>query len=422
MLRGRARRLLDLIGGHEGQLVRGHRSTDVVALGQVAAQLAQEVECLHVLDAFGHDPQTHVVAQLDRRAHEFEVELLAGAGQAHDEGLIEFELADREAAEVGERREAGAEVVNRHHDAEVAQGFDHGLGAGEILDDRRFGDLDDERLAGKVVAMQQVDDQFGESRLEQVGGGDVDRHGQHAAVRAPTRALGHRLAQHPRREVVHQTRVFGEGEEFDRGDQTEAGVRPTDQRFDRQYLAGAQIQLGLVVQDELALFHGLAQLFDERQLLLAAVDVLVVEDVRDVAQLGAVHGGVRAPHQPDAFGGVLGGEGDADTRADLGAHLLQVEGLDDLGDDALGDAGRRVGVGVDEQHRQFVTAEAKDRSGRRDGPHQARTQLTQQFVTGGMAEGVVDLLEVVQVDVEEGEGALLRPRVVEVREVGLDHV
>ena len=82
----------------------------------------------------------------------------------------------------------------------------------------------------------------------------------------------------------------------------------------------------------------------------------------------------------------------------------------------------RVGVGVDEQHRQFVTAQSKDRTGRRDGAHRARTELAQQFVARRVTEGVVDLLEVIEVDVEEGERALLRPRVVEVREVGVDHV
>ena len=90
------------------------------------------------------------------------------------------------------------------------------------------------------------------------------------------------------------------------------------------------------------LFDRVAQLFDEVELLLAAVDVLVVEDVRDVAQLGAVHRGVGAPHESGAFGGVLGRERDADARADAGAHLLQVERFDDLGDDVVRPPRRRA--------------------------------------------------------------------------------
>ena len=111
---------------------------------------------------------------------------------------------------------------------------------------------------------------------------------------------------------------------------------------------------------------------------------------------------VSAHHMsPVRFGGVVRRERDTDARADAGAHLVQDERLADLAEDALGDRGGRVGVGVDQHDREFVAAQTKDRAGRRHRPREARTELTQQLVAGRVTEGVVDLLEVVEVDEEE---------------------
>src|ERR1700741_527196 len=46
------------------------RAADEVPLGQVAAQIAQEIERLDVFDTFGDHSQTHVVAEVDCGSHE----------------------------------------------------------------------------------------------------------------------------------------------------------------------------------------------------------------------------------------------------------------------------------------------------------------------------------------------------------------
>ena len=48
--------------------------------------------------------------------------------------------------------------------------------------------------------------------------------------------------------------------------------------------------------------------------------------------------------------------------------------------------------------------------------------MTKQFVTRRVAERVVDLLEVVEVNEEKRQRALDRPRVIEVREVRVNHL
>ena len=76
-----------------------------------------------------------------------------------------------------------------------------------------------------------------------------------ASIRPLARHAAHWAIASPSTHVVsalHETGVLGEGDELEWGDQTEAGVRPADQRFDGEDLAGAQVQLRLVVQDEVA--------------------------------------------------------------------------------------------------------------------------------------------------------------------------
>src|ERR1017187_6016550 len=59
-----------VVGRLEGQAIGRRRPADVVPLGDVAAEFTQQVERFHVLDALGHDPKTHFVAEIDRRANE----------------------------------------------------------------------------------------------------------------------------------------------------------------------------------------------------------------------------------------------------------------------------------------------------------------------------------------------------------------
>ena len=105
----------------ERELARGHRLADEVALGEVAPEVAQQVERRAVLDALGDHAQAHGVAEVDRRADELQVALLAVGAEAGDERAVELELAHGEVAQVRERGVAGAEVVDRDEHADVAE-------------------------------------------------------------------------------------------------------------------------------------------------------------------------------------------------------------------------------------------------------------------------------------------------------------
>src|ERR1039457_4415754 len=119
--------------------------------------------------------------------------------------------------------------------------------------------------------------------------------------------------------------------------------------------------------------------------------------------LGPVHGDVGASEQLGAVIAVARGERDSDAHAYVQARHRQHERVLDLGRQPLGDDGGVVRVGVGEQDAEFVTAEASQYVSIPEHALQTRPQHLQYLVTYGMPEGVVDLLEMVEVQQQQGE-------------------
>ena len=90
--------------------VRVHRAREVEALAQVAAEVAQRRPLLGELDALGHDVEVQRLAQRDDRA--WPGPTASGVAPAAQERAVHLEDVDGEAAEVAQRRVAGAEVVH----------------------------------------------------------------------------------------------------------------------------------------------------------------------------------------------------------------------------------------------------------------------------------------------------------------------
>ena len=98
--------------------------------------------------------------------------------------------------------------------------------------------------------------------------------------------------------------------------------------------------------------------------------------------------------------------GEADRDADVHDAVLpdEAEVADRLAQ-VLGDALRRVERAVLQQHAELVAAEAGERVGRADaGLHDAR-DLLEQPVAGLVTAGVVDDLELVEVEVHAARGS-----------------
>ncbi|RYE89710.1 MAG: hypothetical protein EOO75_11355, partial [Myxococcales bacterium] len=129
------------------QLVRRHGLGEVEALHLVAAERPQELELGLDLDALGDDLEAEAVAEGQDGAgdgHVLDVERRA----AH-ELAVDLDDVHRKPLDVRERGVAGAEVVDRDRDAELAQLLQPLAHLGRALEQEALGDLDAEQPRGQ---------------------------------------------------------------------------------------------------------------------------------------------------------------------------------------------------------------------------------------------------------------------------------
>ena len=83
--------------GKQGGL---HRPCEEVPLAVLAAELAQPVSDVRLLDPLGDDLQPEVVSQVDQRGDDRGVP--ARVDDSRDEGTVDLQLLDRQRAQVGQ--------------------------------------------------------------------------------------------------------------------------------------------------------------------------------------------------------------------------------------------------------------------------------------------------------------------------------
>ncbi len=97
-------------------------------------------------------------------------------------------------------------------------------------------------------------------------------------------------------------------------------------------------------------------------------------------------------------------EDDADGRSDRQLLALDDERLDERGEERVGHLDRLVEVvEIGQQNGELVAAEPRHRVGGAQAARQAASHLAQHLVPALVAEGVVDLLEAVQVHEQEAQ-------------------
>jgi len=181
-------------------------------------------------------------------------------------------------------------------------------------------------------------------------------------------------------------------------------MAPAHQRFQPDDLPRAQVQPRLVMQLQFVTAQSPAQLaFEVGQAAGVAIDTFV-EYVKSAA-LGAfslLHGNVCVPHQR-VGPGVGAGVGDAQATADQQALTVNPVGLGHHLGDALGHpfgAFRRT-MGVDQQG-EFVAAQPGQLVAGLKLAFEARHHLQDQPIARLMAQCVVGVAKVVQVQVAQG--------------------
>ena len=207
-------------------------------------------------------------------------------------------------------------------------------------------------------------------------------------------------------ELVDHAAFLGDRDQLGGRDRAQRRMIPADQALEGHDLAAAaDDRLEMEIEPAAFAKLGAQGRFD----LVAALDVGVHrlgEQAEAVAAsgLGAVHGDVGLAQQLGGLGHFLAGEDGADRDADPRLAIADDERLADDGDDPLAqaaDVGFALGADLDDG--EFVAADAGDGVGLAQQRAQPVADLLDELVAGIVAERVVDLLEAVEIEHEQGD-------------------
>ena len=229
----------------------------------------------------------------------------------------------------------------------------------------------------------------------------------------PRPDLAGRLRQHPAADRPDQVGLLGDRDELAGCHQPALGVRPADERLEVLGLATLQLHQRLVVQAELVALDGQAQLALQVQAPQRMQVHVRAEHGRAglAPALRGVHGHVRVAQQLVHARVGLIAEADADAGRDEDVLAVDGERHGQRVADALGHV---LGItGVLEQDGELVAAQPGRGVAGADAVAQPRGQLHQQLVARGVAEAVVQGLEVVQVQEQHRGGVVRSPPAVQ---------
>src|SRR3984893_3543914 len=103
---------------HGGDFLERLRPAEQIAPHLDAAFGAQDLELLLGLDALGRGDPPETRAEPRHRADDRDA--IVFLAELADEGAVDLDLVEREAAQIAERRIAGAEIVHADAHAEIA--------------------------------------------------------------------------------------------------------------------------------------------------------------------------------------------------------------------------------------------------------------------------------------------------------------
>ncbi|MNF77364.1 hypothetical protein D3C84_595060 [compost metagenome] len=213
------------------------------------------------------------------------------------------------------------------------------------------------------------------------------------------------LAQDPVAGIDHQAELFEYRDEIPGWHQPAPRMTPAQQRFGTRQVLAVAAELRLVIEHELLLFQGMAQVaFQFQSFQGAGVHVGLVElEVVLAPFLGVVHRRIGVFHKLAEFIAVLRAEGNADTGRDEELAVLQHEGFDQAGEDRLGHMdgavqGHFAGRPRLQQQGEFVAPHAGHGIVVMHAVEQACGHVLEHAITGGMAQRVVDRLEAIEVE------------------------
>ena len=391
-----------------GHRVGGQRRGEAVPLPLVAADRPGVRQLRVGFDPLGRHPHPQVVGK--RRHGPGHGQAPAITGKSRHEGPGDLEGAEGETLQGVERRGTRAEIVEGQSYPERREQRECVRDRVDVLEGVVFGDFQPQPFGRQSCLFQGRGDLANQvtsvdlpcRRIDV----DPDRSGFGAHSR-PRLQLPTRLPQDPLPNGRGDPRILGQRQELVREQETVAGMIPAHERFDGNDPAGAQVDDRLKVQTQLVPLDGPAQSGLQVQ-LPQGVDVHAgVEDHGGglAGGLGPVHRRVRVAQQIAGVDRDITGEGHPD--AGSGEHFVAIDG-DGLPQDGKQTLRELVGIlRVDpfKHHDEFVAGEPADGIA---GPQACRQPLRhgdEDPITGVVTQPVVDDLEAVQVQEQDGDAA-----------------
>ena len=370
---------------------------------------AQERQLPRGLHPFGHHLQVKALGQCQDGAHNGRV---VGIGEhiAH-EALVDLDLVEWQPLEIAQAGVAGAKVVQRKSDA-FALELPHACnGVFDVAQQQAFGEFELEFGGVGAAVRQRLQHAANKARLAKLACADIhgDRKVARGFVPAPALQLFARGLQHKLAQRQNQAGLLGQGNEVTGADHAALWVTPAHQRLHTDQ-AGVVVHHGLVVHAQRATHQPLAQVGLQ---VGAGVDGglhVRVEEALGVAarRLGLVHGQVGPFEQLVHRQALVAKQGDADAGGAVVLLPPQVKGQIQAGQEFFGNdfslAGGvgQLGVQGFEHDHEFVTAKTCHGVGLAQAAEQPGGHLGQKLVAHVVAQGVVQVLEVVQVDEQQG--------------------
>jgi hypothetical protein len=384
------------------------RPAVVVALDLVAAEFLKEVRLLPGLDALGDHLQPEAPGQGQDGPGDGNI--LRVAGQILDEATVDLQGIDGQALQVAERGIAGAEVIDRHPDAELAE-FAEGLHRrGQVLDQQAFGDLHLQEARLQSDPCQDLADPPGQTALLHLAPGEIHRHGDGVTPIMQAAGKAASLKQRPVAHLGDQPGLFQDGHKLVRRHRAEFRRVPAQQGLQTDYRGIGKTHLGLVEQAQFGALQGVAQtVFHLHAPGRPGGHVGGEELVVGTPQaLGVVHRRIGIAGQAVGIAGIGGIQGDADTGADHHVVTGEIQRRGNPVEDGLGHLGGADGVvQAFQDHGEFVAAESRYGVCGTHAGAQTTGDLLEHGIADGVPQAVVDGLEVIQIDEHQAELTLV---------------
>ncbi len=264
-----------------------------------------------------------------------------------------------------------------------------------------FGQLQFQVLRRQLHFVEDLHHQFRQARMTELHRRQVDRDRHRSqAAGEPVLALAYRLAQHPFADLQDLAALFGNRDEVGRRHHAEFGMLPAQQRFGADDAAILEADLGLVVQFQLIALERTAQRIFQLQRMHGAGLHFGSEKAVTVAPalFGAVHRGVGPLRQRVEIVAVAGIHRNPDRGRDGQLILLDVVRLLRRFEQFFRDMGGAAGIGIGQHQDEFIAAQTRYRVLFAHHQVQASGQRDQQFVADAVAQRVVDVLEVIEIE------------------------